>query len=138
MSRNGSPVPVLATDLIGPLCRIEDLVDGHSRGFDPLGEGRDSMFLVRRGDALFAWRNACPHYDRARMAWKKDEFLNADRTQIVCGAHGAMFTIDTGECTIGPCLGQKLTAVNVVLRDGAVYVVAPYAPARPQKSRIAD
>lgn len=140
MSKSGSPVAALAIDLhaglIGPLCRIEDLAEGHSRGFDPLGEGRDSMFVVRQGDRLHAWRNACPHYDRARMAWKKDEFLNADHSQIVCGAHGALFTIDTGECTLGPCLGQRLSAVTIAVREGAVYVVPPYAPARPQR-RIA-
>lgn len=123
----------LASDLIGPLCRIDDLADGHSRGFDPLGEGRDSMFVVRQGARLFGWRNACPHYDRARMAWKKDQFLNAERTQIVCGAHGAMFTIDTGACTIGPCLGQSLTAVALAVRDGALFVVPPFAPARPNR-----
>jgi nitrite reductase/ring-hydroxylating ferredoxin subunit len=128
-------VATLTTDLIGPLCRVDDLPDGHSRGFDPLGEGHDSMFIVRQGARLHAWRNACPHYDRARMAWKKDEFLNADRSQIVCGAHGAMFRIDTGECTIGPCLGQRLRAVELVQHEGAVYVVAPFAPSRPQRKR---
>ncbi len=123
-------------DLIGPLCRLDDLAEGYSRGFDPLGEGRDSMFIVRKDGRLHAWRNSCPHYDRARMAWKKDEFLNADRSQIVCGAHGALFTIDTGECTLGPCLGQQLTAVTLHIEDGKVWVVPPYAPARPQR-RIA-
>lgn len=123
-------------DLIGPLCRIDDLAEGHSQGFDPLGEGRDSMFIVRKDGRLHAWRNSCPHYDRARMAWKKDEFLNADRSQIVCGAHGALFTIDTGECTLGPCLGQQLTAVALHIEDGKVWVVPPYAPARTQR-RIA-
>ena len=123
----------LTIELIGPLCRADDLEDGHSRGFDPLGEGHDSMFIVRQGAHLFAWRNACPHYDRARMAWKKDEFLTADRSQIVCGAHGAMFRIDTGDCTIGPCLGKRLQAVELAIRAGAVFVVPPYAPSRPKR-----
>lgn len=111
-----------------PLCRLEDLADGRSRGFDPLREGRDTMFVVRRGERLFAWRNACPHHDRARMAWKKDEFLNGDHSQIMCGAHGALFEIETGECTLGPCLGQHLTPVALVIRDGEVWIDGPYAP----------
>ncbi len=90
------------------------------------------MFIVRRGEALHAWRNACPHYDRARMAWKKDEFLTSDRSQIVCGAHGALFDIDTGDCTQGPCLGQRLSPVAVRVEAGAVFVLGPYAPARPR------
>lgn len=111
-----------------PLCRFDDLADGHSCGFDPLGEGRDTMFVVRRGDSLHAWRNACPHYDHARMAWKKNEFLNGDRSQIMCAAHGALFTIDAGECTIGPCLGQRLTPVLLAIRDGEVFLAGPYEP----------
>ncbi|GAB4356843.1 MAG: hypothetical protein Kow0026_16810 [Oricola sp.] len=111
-----------------PLCRVEDLADGRSRGFDPLGEGRDTMFIVRRGGRLFAWRNSCPHYDRARMAWRKDEFLNGDRSRIMCAAHGAMFEIETGICTIGPCLGRRLTAVDIEVRDGEVWITGPYAP----------
>lgn len=86
------------------------------------------MFIVRQGNALFGWRNACPHYDHARMAWKKDEFLNAARDKIVCGAHGALFEIDTGVCTLGPCLGQSLTKVALTIQNGAVYLSGPYAP----------
>lgn len=112
-----------------PLCRMEDLPEGRSRGFDPLDEGRDTMFIVRRGDALHAWRNHCPHYDdRARMAWKKDEFLDPSGRKIMCFAHSAVFEIDTGECVLGPCLGQRLTPVQVEVRDGAVWVEGIYAP----------
>lgn len=117
------------------LCRFDDLPDGRSRGFDPLGEGRDTMFIVRRGAAIYAYRNACPHYDRARMAWKKNEFLNGDRSRIMCAAHGAEFTIEEGECTIGPCLGQRLTPVRVELRGTEVWVIGPYAPGRAQRRR---
>lgn len=118
----------------GPLCRFDELEDGRSRGFDPLGEGRDTMFIVRRGAALHAYRNACPHYDRARMAWKRNEFLNGDRSRIMCAAHGAEFTIEDGLCTIGPCLGQRLHAVPVEVRDGAVWVVGRYRPGRSRRT----
>lgn len=91
------------------------------------------MFVIRRGDRVHAWRNACPHYDRARMAWKKDEYLTADRQHVICGAHGAMFEIDTGECVIGPCLGKTLHPVTIEIIDGTVFVVGPYAPARPPR-----
>lgn len=110
------------------LCRVDDLVDGTSRGFDPLTEGRDTMFVVRRGSRVFGWRNLCPHYDHARMAWKKDEYLTHDRSHIVCGAHGAQFEIDTGVCVIGPCLGRRLTPVALRLDGGNVYISGPYAP----------
>lgn len=115
-------------EIAEPLCRLEDLVDGRSRGFDPLGEGRDTMFVVRRGTNVHAWRNHCPHYDRARMAWKKDEFLDPSGERIMCFAHGALFDIASGECVLGPCLGQSLTPVEIELRDGLVRVRGEYAP----------
>lgn len=113
-----------------PLCRLDELVDGQSRGFDPLGEGRDTMFVVRRGSQFFGYRNECPHYNFARMAWKKDEFLNADGTSIRCSAHGALFRIADGLCEAGPCVGERLTPVGLKARDGLLWLVKAYEPGR--------
>lgn len=95
---------------LAPLCRAGELAEGRSRGFDPTRTGRDTLFVVRR-KGLYAYRNACPHWAETSMAWRKDAFLNADATRIVCAAHGAQFEIETGVCTLGPCLGQALTPV---------------------------
>ncbi|RYY07696.1 MAG: Rieske (2Fe-2S) protein [Alphaproteobacteria bacterium] len=111
-----------------PLCRLDDIADGASRGFDPLDEGRDTMFVVRWSDAVFGWRNACPHYDFARMAWKKDAFLNADGTRIRCSAHGALFGIEDGVCEVGPCIGEALTPVLLAVHDGVVWLCGDYQP----------
>ena len=91
------------------LCRLDELSDGHARGFDPAGIGRDTVFIVRRGGAVVAYQDACPHHGTTPMAWRKDAYLNAARDRIVCSAHGAEFDIATGACTLGPCLGQSLT-----------------------------
>ena len=106
------------------LCRLDELADGQSRGFAPAGESRDTMFVVRRGDRVHGWRNACPHVDGAPLAWRKDAYLSADREAIVCYGHGAVFHIDTGMCIRGPCVGQALTSVSVDLdADGALWVL---------------
>lgn len=105
------------------LCHLDDLPDGASRGFDPQAVGRDTMFIVRQGDQLHGWRNACPHINGAPMAWRKDAYLSADRQQIVCYAHGARFEIDSGLCVLGPCLGQRLEPVSLrTAADGQVYL----------------
>lgn len=107
------------------LCHLDELPEGSSRGFDPFSNGRDTLFVVRRGRSLLGWANACPHHGTP-MAWRKDAYLNAARDRIVCAAHGAQFEIDTGRCTLGPCLGQSLTPVPLTLDDdGAVRLVAP-------------
>ena len=93
------------------LASIEDIPDGQSRGFDPDATGRDTLFIVRQGRALYAYRNACPHIDGAPMAWRQNAYLSGDRRRIVCHAHGAQFDIATGVCLLGPCEGQALTPI---------------------------
>ncbi|MGO8910919.1 MAG: Rieske (2Fe-2S) protein [Bradyrhizobium sp.] len=97
------------------LGRAEEIGEGQSRGFDPYESGEDTMFVVRSGGVLRAWRNACPHVDGAPMAWRKDAYQNADGTRIVCHAHGAEFLPDSGTCVRGPCIGKRLTAVPIVI-----------------------
>lgn len=104
------------------LCHAGELAEGSSRGFDPTGTGRDTMFVVRRG-GLHAYRNVCPHWANTSMAWRKDAFLNGDGTRIVCAAHGALFDIATGVCTLGPCIGESLTRVSLIeTKDGSLNV----------------
>ncbi|WP_085316725.1 Rieske (2Fe-2S) protein [Derxia lacustris] len=103
-----------------------DLPDGDSRGFDPAASGQDSLFIVRRGERVFAWRDACPHIDGARMAWRRHAYLNAARSRIVCHAHGAEFDIETGRCLRGPCVGSQLLAVEVTVEaDGGLWLHGP-------------
>lgn len=109
------------------LCAVGDIAEGTARGFDPLGQGRDTMFVVCRGARLFGWRNYCPHYGHEQMAWTKDAFLGHDGRRIVCGAHGAEYEIDTGICVAGPCLGRALIAVPLEVRGGQVFIAGPYA-----------
>ena len=95
------------------LCRLDEIVDGAARGFAIAGALRDTMFVVRRGDCVRGWLNACPHVDGAPLAWRKDAYLSGDGQAIVCYGHGAVFDMDTGVCTKGPCIGQSLTPVHL-------------------------
>ena len=103
------------------LAHVDDFPDPGARGFDPAGAGRDTLFVVRRGAVLRAYRDACPHFGDTQMAWRKDAYLSGDGARIVCHAHGAQFDIGSGECLLGPCLGQRLTPVEIeVTSDGDV------------------
>lgn len=105
------------------LCHVDDIAEGRARGFDPAGEGRDTLFVVAHAGALHAWRDECPHVAGAPMAWRKDAYMSADGSRIVCHAHGARFLPDSGECVQGPCLGQSLARVPVLIgAGGEVYV----------------
>ncbi len=107
-----------------PLCRLDELPDGDSRGFDPLKVGRDSVIVVRQQAHVIAYQNACPHVDGSPLAWRKDRYLNAERNRIICHGHGAEFDIHTGVCTLGPCLGQSLARVALRIDpNGHVFLV---------------
>jgi nitrite reductase/ring-hydroxylating ferredoxin subunit len=106
------------------LAHVDDLRDPGARGFDPDGAGHDTLFVVRHGGMLRAYRDACPHFGDTPMAWRKDAYLNGDGTRIVCHAHGAQFDIASGECLLGPCLGQRLTPVEIdVTSDGGIVLI---------------
>jgi len=104
------------------LARTRDIPDRTARGFDPRGDGEDVLFVVRRGNALYAYRDRCPHQG-ARMTWRRHAYLNRAGDRIVCYAHGAEFDIASGRCLLGPCLGQSLEAVDLhVTEQGEIYV----------------
>ena len=88
------------------LCHSSDLLDGAAKGFEHV-----QVFALRREGQVHVWRDLCPHHGSTPLAWRRDAYLNADGTRIICSAHGAQFEPDTGLCTLGPCLGQSLTRV---------------------------
>jgi len=107
--------------LTGVLCNLSELKDGNSYGFDPFGTGKDSVFLFLEGQNIRAYFDICPHYGETSLAWKKNAYLTADKSNIFCSAHGALFEVASGKCIAGPCLGQSLQAIDVVVsKDGAV------------------
>ena len=107
-----------------PLCRLDELEEGRARGFDPLAQGRDSVFALRHDNQVRVYRNRCPHLD-VRLEYRKDRFLSADGQLIVCYAHGAQFLSATGECIYGPCLGQRLEALPFSEKDGWLLLRMP-------------
>jgi len=102
------------------LCRLSDLDDPGSRGFElELPEGTQACFLVRQGDCVRAYRNNCPHTG-APLDWIADRFLDASGELIQCALHGALFDIATGECLRGPCAGAFLKPVEVLIENGLI------------------
>lgn len=78
-------------------------------------------FVVRRGDAVYAYENYCMHVGHP-LNWVPGKFLTKDNSAIVCASHGAQYAIDTGQCFAGPCKGDSLRRVACEVRDGDVFV----------------
>jgi nitrite reductase/ring-hydroxylating ferredoxin subunit len=95
------------------------VVEGQARGFRAGGAAR-KIIVVRKDGLLRAYLDACPHYDGTPMAWRTDEYLSGDRAHLACHSHGARFDVTTGICVLGPCLDQRLTAVQIRNVDGKI------------------
>ena len=104
----------------GVLCRLADIPDRDSRAFTISSNDEErEIFAVRLGDEVFAYVNVCPHRQMP-LNWKPDVFLAYDKSRIQCTMHGATFDIRQGHCLTGPCPGQSLQSVPIVIEDGVV------------------
>ena len=105
-----------------PLVALDRLADGAFAEAEATVDGSaESLILYRGGDVVRAWLNICPHAGR-RLDWAPGEFLKSKEGLLVCAVHGASFELETGGCVAGPCRGQSLRAVPVMIRDGAVWL----------------
>lgn len=100
---------------------------GTARGFDPEHSGEDTILVLRRTDGVRAYLNRCPHLG-SRLEFRKNRFLSADGTRVICHGHGARFDPDTGACTNGVCLGQTLQAVPCGIEYGWVWILPVRQP----------
>ena len=105
--------------------KLDELDDPGCREFT-IGSGDWPFrgFVVRRGDAVFAYQNYCAHAGHP-LNWKPDSFLTKDSSAIICSSHGAMYDIGSGLCFAGPCRGKALRNVSVEIREGVIYVTGP-------------
>ncbi|MEE3625872.1 Rieske (2Fe-2S) protein [Nitrospirillum sp. BR 11752] len=105
-----------------PLCRLDDIPDGQAKGINwGSGADRQEILVARRGGAVFAYHNRCPHVGTT-LDWTPDQFMSADGQHLQCATHGALFRVDDGLCLRGPCAGRGLTPVAVRVKDGALYL----------------
>lgn len=77
------------------------------------------ILIARNGNQYFGFENACPHEGGA-LDRIPGEFMDEDENFIECGTHQAKFDLDSGLCFIGPCKGQSLTPIELVIDDGDI------------------
>lgn len=102
------------------LCRLEEISDPGSRGFHfKVGDKLFLGFVVRRGGALSGYVDSCPHTGQP-LGGPTGRHVTRENDLILCTGHGALFRIDDGLCTSGPCAGQRLARWDVAVQDGVV------------------
>ena len=104
------------------LCASAELAErGRAMVFDVLQYGQPARaFALRFDGRVLAYLNRCVHVP-TEMDWQHGEFLDADRSFIVCSIHGATYRPEDGRCAGGPCGRGRLTPLQVQEREGQVY-----------------
>lgn len=109
------------------ICRTNEIEEEQGHGFwlarrDESGEVKPWPILItRKGNRFFGYENACPHTGQ-RLDTTPGEFMDEDHNFLTCGRHRAQFDLDSGRCFIGPCQGQNLTIVPLIIDDGDICV----------------
>lgn len=100
---------------------------GTSRGFTVRSV---SIFAIRKKDQVHVYLNRCPHLDIA-LEWAPDDFLDPEGFYIRCCNHGALFEIETGNCIMGPCVGDALWSLDCHIENGNIMLDEAALPEPP-------
>lgn len=109
------------------ICELNDIPSMRAQGVVLARRHADGavkpwpIFIIRWGRNVLGFENRCPH-GGVHLDWERGQFLDGNGTRILCGKHGALFDLGTGECVEGPCVGARLTAVDLVVDDGDICV----------------
>jgi len=91
------------------ICALSGVPDGNTLCLDLDGF---PVLLVRFGDVVRAYVNACPH-QYLPLDYKGDKLISADKTMLRCSNHAAGFCVDTGKGVEGLGIGDGLAPVPV-------------------------
>ena len=111
-SYSGAPEPG------STLCQAKELSAGTVLSLDINGF---PVLVVRVGDDLRAYVNACPH-QFLPLDHKGNRLLSEDGKIIRCTNHGAGFSVETGEGQEGLGIGECLDRIPVEINGDVVAV----------------
>ena len=83
-------------------------------------ESKDA-FIIHFDNKYYAYLNSCPHTG-VNLNWQEEQFFSLDELFLQCSIHGALFEPNTGACIHGPCVGEKLKALEFVIEDETIYL----------------
>ena len=105
------------------ICNLNDINENQTLGLSANINGiLAKLIIVRTETSVFAYINSCPHIG-APLDLQPGQFLNHNKTNIICSTHGALFQIDTGLCIFGPCKHAYLQSIRINIRNnGDLYI----------------
>lgn len=91
-------------------------------GPDAYGLPVQGLILLDAEGQVRGYRNVCKHLP-IPLDGGSGDYLDDERTHLFCGTHGARYRLNDGYCTEGPCQGDSLDPITVVVEDGDVFVL---------------
>src|SRR4029078_5752917 len=80
----------------------------------------ETGIVANHGGKLVAYVNRCKHVSFP-LDWGDGKFYTKDREYFLCHVHGAVYEPATGLCVLGPCSGDSLEALEVMVEGGDVF-----------------
>ncbi|TCS71467.1 nitrite reductase/ring-hydroxylating ferredoxin subunit [Sulfuritortus calidifontis] len=105
------------------ICAASDLQDG-GRGvrFEAQWGGQPTpAFVIRFKGRVYGYLNRCGHIP-VELDFQPGEFFDDSRLYLVCATHGALYAPESGACLGGRCERRGLLPLEVIERDGGIYV----------------
>jgi naringenin degradation protein FdeD len=113
------------------LCRVDELAEGSARGFRfGLGTAVRAVIIVKKGGAIYAYDDACPHMGTP-LAFLPDRYFDRDGRDLLCATHGARFRVEDGFCLSGPCAGRSLTRATIRIESDVIVLAG-------EETRLSD
>jgi nitrite reductase/ring-hydroxylating ferredoxin subunit len=115
------------TKEIFSVCHVNDVAKRRAVGYVLARVAEDGktvpfpIVVTRHGGKFYAYVNRCPHQG-TRLDFEPKQFLDSSHKFLMCGKHGAVFDIPTGHCIDGPCKGERLEPVEVVIDEEEVCI----------------
>lgn len=85
------------------------------------GIRREGILLLTE-EGLRSYENVCRHLP-VKLDLGSKHFLTRGQDAILCQSHGAIFELETGLCTRGPCEGASLKSLPIEVRSGQVMLL---------------
>lgn len=106
------------------ICASTELANGGKgvRFEVAIGQRMQTAFVVRHEGGVFGFLNRCAHIG-VELDWRPGEFFDESGLYLTCATHGATYQPDSGQCIAGPCPGAYLTQLNLIERDGNIYLL---------------
>ncbi|MDA7916127.1 Rieske 2Fe-2S domain-containing protein [Verrucomicrobia bacterium] len=104
------------------IVKSDELKEGNTQTFMFKRDGiRIDAFVARLPEGLVAYENLCRHLP-VSLDYGDGRIWDSKKRFFVCFTHGARYDPGTGKCVDGPCGGASLHSLQVIEKDGVVFL----------------